>query len=416
MRANDKLARPSGDFRWLLLARVCGMLGIQAQGVLIGWHVYQLTHDPLMLGLIGLTEAVPAVLAALYAGHIVDRSRPYIIYLRVTAFLACVAGALYYIAAVPHGWAVREQLTLIFALIFCSGIARSFVMPTTFTLLNRLVPRAELAGATAWMTSGFHLAAILGPAIAGVAYAALGPGVAWAMPLACLALALGMALRISAPHRRYRNPSDPRERARDSMRAGWNFLRSNPVLLSVMALDMVAVLFGGAIAILPAFADQVLALDAAGLGVLRAAPAAGSILSALYFALRPMREIHGRTLLLSVAGFGLAMLGFALSQTLALATLFLALSGASDSISMVIRGTLMQWMVPDAMRGRVTSVNSMFVISSNEIGAFESGVAARIFGLVPSLLIGGGLTLVTVAAMARGVPSLRRLRVAAAEA
>ncbi len=217
-----------------------------------------------------------------------------------------------------------------------------------------------------------------------------------------------MALLISKPHRQHKS-SEQREPAVQSIKAGWKFILGNRVLLSVMALDMFAVLFGGAVAILPAFADTVLHIGSEGLGMLRAAPAIGSISMALFLALRPMQHIRARTLLWVITGFGVCMIGFGLSQHFLVAAFFLMLSGAFDSVSMVVRGTLMQLLIPERMRGRVSAVNSMFIISSNEIGAFESGAAASLLGLVPSILFGGAMTLLVVASTALLAPPLRRL-------
>ncbi len=397
------------DFRLLLFTRMLGMMALQAQAVVVGWQVYSLTHDYLTLGLVGLAEAVPAILCALVAGHIVDNSRPHRVFLTclgvlaLNALILCLVGGGY--MAVPGG-----VLLWIFAGVFVSGLARSFVMPASFSLLPQIVTRAEIPAASAWLSSGFQIAAVTSPAIAGLLYGGYGARAAWLMPVVLVSLAFLMLASLSETPRRYRS-AEKREPAVKSIKAGWAFILSSPVLLSVMALDMFAVLFGGAVAMLPAYANEVLHVGSQGLGALRAAPALGAVITALALAVRPMEIIRGQTLLLVIIGFGLCMIGFGISQIFWLSMLFLALSGAFDSVSMVVRGTLMQLLTPDHVRGRVSSVNAMFIISSNELGAFESGLAARLLGLVPSVVLGGFATLLVVAGAAGFTPKLRRIAV-----
>lgn len=396
------------DFRLLMATRFCVIFALQAQAVIVGWQVYTLTRDPLMLGLIGLAEAVPAIIFALFAGHLVDISRPYVIY--ISCLFALVVNTLLLLLLAGGFIPLTPALIVpvLFSGVFFSGLARSFIMPASFALLAQIVPRHHMPAASAWLSSGFQVAAILGPAIAGLIYGGYGHSVAWFIPMIFMATALTVMLGIAMPHRRYRSIAK-REPAIRSIIAGWKFIIHQRVLLSVMTLDMFAVLFGGAVAMLPAFADAVLHTGSEGLGLLRAAPAAGSIITALYFALKPMKKIHGATLLWVVVGFGASMIGFGLSETFWVAAFFIGVSGAFDSISMVIRGTLMQLLIPEDMRGRVSSVNSMFIISSNEIGAFESGVAASLMGLVPSIIFGGACTLVVAILTAALSPKLRRL-------
>ena len=394
------------DFRKLVLARVFAIFGLESQAIIVGWQVYQLSHNVMMLGLVGLCEAIPAILCALVAGHIVDISRPHRVYCYCLAFLAlnsfallCVAGGLVEVAP-------NHQLLFIFICIFTSGAARAFIMPSSFTLLSQIVPRANIPAASAWMSSGFQLAVIIGPALAGIIYGGYGKEAAWFIPVTFIALATLMGTLIGNPHRNYRS-AEVREPAVQSIKAGWKFILGNRTLLSVMALDMFAVLFGGAVSMLPAFADEVLHIGSEGLGLLRAAPAAGSILMGLFLALNPLKKVRAQTLLYAVIGFGLAIIGFGLSHAFWLSALCLAAAGAFDSVSMVIRGTLMQLLIPQNMRGRVSAVNSMFIISSNEIGAFESGSAAKLLGLVPSILFGGCMTLLVVGATYVFAPKLR---------
>ncbi|MCE2965688.1 MAG: MFS transporter, partial [Alphaproteobacteria bacterium] len=286
----------------------------------------------------------------------------------------------------------------------------SFIMPSSFSLVPQVVPRSEMPASSAWLSSGFQMATIMGPAVAGLLYAASGAAVAWLMPVGLTATALLSLLLLSPAPRRYQSEQRG-EPAIESIKAGWRFLWHHPVLLSIMALDMFAVLFGGAVAMLPAYADQVLQTDASGLGLLRAAPAVGAIITALALALLPMRTIRGTTLMLVITGFGLCMIGFGLSTVFWLSALLLLVGGAFDSVSMVIRSTVFQLLTPAAMRGRVSAVNSMFIISSNEIGAFYSGVMARFLGLVPGIIVGGVGTLVVVAIAALRAPNLRRMKI-----
>lgn len=395
------------DFRLLLATRLCGIFGLQAQAVIVGWQVYTITKDPLMLGLIGLTEAVPAIIFALFAGHIVDNSRPHFVFRNCLLAHTIISLVLFVVAGGFTHASDNMIVMMLFGGVFLSGLTRSFIMPASFTMISRIVPRQDLPAASAWMTSGFQLAAIGGPAITGLIYGGYGSSVAWAIPLIFIGGSLIAVSLIGKPHRIYRSQL-AREPAVQSIKAGWKFVIGNRILLPIMALDMFAVLFGGAVAILPVFADQVLHTGSEGLGLLRASPAIGSVLTALYFALKPMKIIRVTTLLWVIVGFGLCMIGFGLSHTIFMAAAFLALSGAFDSVSMVIRGTLMQLLIPDAMRGRVSSLNSMFIVSSNEIGAFRSGSMASLLGLVPSILVGGAMSLGVVAFTATFCREMRK--------
>ena len=394
------------DFRFLLFTRVFVSMALQAQAVIVGWQIYSLTKDPFMLGLTGLTEALPAIVCALFAGHVVDVGRPHRVYLYCLGALFLNTSALLLLGGgyvtLPGG----HLLPLIFAGVFLSGVARSFIMPSSFSLLARIVPRKDIAPASAWLSSGFQIAAISGPALAGIVYGGYGPRGAWLLPALLMLMAFGMANLIRPPA--HTRAGEKRLPALANIREGWSFLLKHPVLLSMMTLDMFAVLFGGAVAMLPAYADQVLHVGAEGLGALRAAPALGAIVMALILALRPMKRLSTKRLMLAVCGFGLCMIGFGLSKIFALSMLFLMFSGMFDSVSMVMRGTLMQLLTPESMRGRLSAINSMFIISSNEIGAFESGTLARFAGLVPSVVLGGIGTLVVVAIIATSSPKFRR--------
>jgi MFS family permease len=402
------------DFRLLLYVRVLSFMALQAQDVIIGWQVYSLTHDFFMLGLVGLTEAVPALIGALFAGHVVDIGKPFRIYIGCIFMLAINGVALYIIAGGIMPVSEGIILPCLFVGIFISGLARSFITPSSYSLIPQVVTRNEIPAASALIGSGFQFGAIVGPAVAGLVYGIYGVTAAWFIPTTLMIAAFFMLIPLSAHARAYQSQAT-REPTFKSIYKGWRFVRERPALLSVMALDMFAVLFGGAVAMLPAYADQVLHIGSEGLGVLRAAPALGAIVSALFLAVFPMQRIYGRTLLFVVAGFGCCIIVFGLSTSFALSMCALALSGVFDSVSVVIRTTLVQLLTTDEMRGRVSALNSMFIISSNEIGAFESGTAAKLMGLVPSVVFGGVMSLVVVAATALLCPQLRKMSVGAGD-
>lgn len=395
------------DFRLLVLTRACATAAVQAQAVIVGWQVYSLTKDVFLLGLVGLVEAVPAIAGALVAGHVVDKiGKPGVtlrvcisVYLLNILMLLLFAGGF----ADPPGGSL---LPWIFGGVFVSGVARSFYTPSGFSILPRLVARHDIGAAQAWMTSLWQIAAMTGPAVAGLIYGGYGPHGAWIFPLLLTSFSLFMASSLRVPD--IPRSGEKQEPIARSIRAGWHFIFSHPVLLSVMTLDMFAVLFGGAIAMLPAYADQILHVGAEGLGALRAAPMLGAVSMSLCLAIRPMKKMSAVRLMLAVSGFGLCMIGFGVSTSFTLSLALLGLGGAFDSISVVMRGTMLQILTPEHMRGRVSAIGSMFIISSNEIGAFESGVAARAFGLVPSVVFGGAATLGVVAFIALASPKFRK--------
>lgn len=393
------------NFRRLLCVRMFAMMALQSQSVIVGWQIYSITKSPFLLGLTGLVEAVPAIACALFAGHLVDVSKPHNVYRWAIGVILLNTIAL--LAFAGHYAPMPENMLLyyIYAAVFISGVARSFIAPSTFTLLSQIVSREDLPSATAWMGTGFQFGSIAAPALAGLVYGGYGEHGAWLMPAGLMALAF-FALNTMQlqPHVR----GAQRENAIKSIKAGWTFIWENKVLLSTMALDMFAVLFGGAVAMLPAYADQVLHVGAQGLGALRAAPAIGAVVTTLILALRPMTHMSAARLLWVVTGFGVCMIGFGASTNFWLSMGFLVVSGVFDSISMNIRGVLMQILTPDHMRGRVSSISQMFIISSNEIGSFESGTAASLLGLVPSVVLGGIGTLFVAGGIALASPKLRK--------
>jgi predicted MFS family arabinose efflux permease len=380
-------------------------IATQLRGVVVAWQVYAITHDPLSLGLIGLAEALPFIAVALFAGHVADRMdrRRIVVGSLVLTFACALALLLLTLHGARHPF---QSAWPFYAVIFVSGISRSFLMPARTALAAELVPRELYANASAWRTSSFQFAAVTGPALGGVLYAAVGPAGAYTVDV-CLMLTALAAMRLVLAPVTTRMPLQ--RSVLRGLAEGVAFLRSQPVLLGAMSLDLFSVLFGGAVALLPIFASDVLHVGPQGLGALRAAPAAGAVVMSLWLAHRPPMQRAGRSLLLSVAVFGAAMLGFALSRNFALSLGFLALSGMVDTVSVVVRSTLLQVFTPDALLGRVSAVNAVFIGSSNEIGAFESGLLARLLGTIPSVLIGGTMTLVTVGLTAWKAPALRRL-------
>ncbi len=399
-------ALDSADFRALTEARFLLSFARRMQTMVMAWQVYQITRDPLALGLIGLVEAVPSLGLALWAGDAVDRGEPLGVYrgviggslLSVAMLLA--AGRLAPSAAGHVAW--------IYAAAFVAGVARGFSQPALYALVPRIVPREALARSSAWITTAFQTASVIGPGLGGVLFAWKGAPVPYALDAALLVGALTLTLRVRAPL-----PAPARPRAAESplarVTSGLRFVFADEILLSALALDMFAVLFGGVEAILPVFAAEILRVGARGLGVLMAAPAVGALLGSALMIRRPPDRGAGKTLLAVVAGFGACVIVFALSRSLWLSAGLLALAGALDSVSMVIRGAIVQLASPDDMRGRVAAVNSMFIGTSNELGAFESGAAAKLLGAVPSVVCGGLVTLATVAFAALASPKLRGL-------
>lgn len=376
----------------------------EAQIVVVGWQVYDVTRDPLSLGMIGLAEALPFIAVSLYAGHVADRTsrRGLVIAGTFGMLLSAIALLLF----THSGMIARGHVWPIYLVIFLSGIARSFTRPAFTALSADVVPRESFANAVTWRSSTWQLAAVIGPALGGLVYGFAGTEAAYAGVSAMMALSLVMLALVShrgAPAAAADIPIG------ESLRIGIRFLFEQPVVLAAMTLDLFSVLFGGATALLPIFA-RLLHAGPEGLGILRAAPAVGSLITGLYLAhRRPMRRA-GFALFTAVAIFGLSIIAFALSRSFVLSVAILTISGMADNVSVVIRGTLVQTLTPAHLLGRVASVNQIFIGSSNEIGAFESGVAARLLGTVPSVIFGGTMTLIVVAIVAWRAPKLRQMR------
>lgn len=398
-------------FRRYIIALFALTVGLQIQGTVVGWQMYDLTRDPLALGMIGLAEALPAIGLSLFAGHFADLHDRRRIALRSLAVLALCAVALFGLA-LPSGagasLAVRARVTAIYAVIVVTGVARAFLQPARQALSVELVPRELFANSITWRSGSWQVAAVLGPALGGLLYAIGGSALGYA--IGTLMLVLASLVLFSIRHRSPLRDMATREPIGTSLTSGLRFVFAEPVLLGALTLDLFSVLFGGATALLPVFAAEILHVGPQGLGLLRAAPAVGAVITSVVLAQRPPFRRTGRSLLFAVAGFGLCTIGFAASRNFSLSLALLALSGAFDMVSVVIRGVLLQLRTPEAMLGRVSAVNQIFIGSSNEIGAFESGIAAKVFGTAPSVALGGLATLAVVATVAWRVPVLRKLR------
>jgi MFS family permease len=388
------------DFRLMVLGSFLAVVAEQMVGVAVGWELYERTRDPLSLGLVGLVEIVPVLLLALPAGHVADRrDRKWVVVAAMSGIAACAFGL--------FGLSIIEgPLPAIYALLFGIGVARAFQSPSFSALSAQVVPASHYASAATWSSGAWQTSAILGPALGGLLIAAWG-GATWVYALAGGLLLLVATLFFLLRPRAVERSTEPLSLS--SLLAGVSFIRRTPVILGAITLDMFAVLLGGATALLPVFALDILAVGAVGLGWLRAAPAVGALLAAFFMALRPPFQNAGRTLLLVVAGFGLATIVFGLSRDFALSLAMLALLGGLDNVSVIIRSTLLLTRTPDMLRGRVNAVHSVFVGISNELGAFESGVAAALLGTVGAVVAGGFGTILVVALLAAQVPELRRL-------
>ena len=394
------------DYRWFIASMGLFTFGLQMQGVVVGWQVYDRTGDPLALGLVGLSEALPFLAVALFGGHAADRLNRLRLCMASTLGLALCSALLCLFTWWSRSGPMARAVYPIYGIIFLTGIGRAFYRPANMALGTDLLPKALYASGSTWRVSVFHIGMVIGPAVGGLVYAWRGPAAAHALVMVTLVVGFAGQLLIRYTPR----PVRPREGSIfASLAEGLRFVFSQRLLLGAISLDLFAVLFGGAVAVLPVFAREILQTGPQGLGMLRAAPAVGSVLMGLILAHRPPLRGAGRILLLCVGGFGAAMIAFALSRSFLLSLLALAASGAMDNVSVVLRATLLQTLTPEHMLGRVSSVNQVFIGSSNEIGAFESGVAARLLGLVPSVVFGGCMTLLVVATTAWKVPELRRM-------
>jgi MFS family permease len=395
-----------GDFRLFLTFRFFTTIAFQMQGLIVGWQMYELTKDPLALGLIGLAEAVPNIATALFAGHAADRYNRKRIIVWFTLLFLVGTTLLFLFSIKSLGIVATFGVFPIYLVVMISGVSRAFLYPSIIAMMSQLIPRSLYTNASTWNSTMWHIAAITGPALGGLIYGFFGVRVAYLSVLFFLLLALTLLGFVKS---RPMTQFVAGETLYQRLSSGLKFVFKNQVLLGAMSLDMFAVLFGGAVAMLPIFAAEVLMVGPQGLGFLRAAPMLGAVAMSLVMAHRPPMVHAGRYLMIGIAGFGLSIICFALSRNFYLSMGILMLSGMFDNISVIIRATAMQLLTPDEMRGRVASVNAIFIGSSNEIGSFESGLAARLMGLIPSVIFGGIMTLGIVGFTTRFAPKLRKL-------
>ena len=387
-----------------------GVVGWQMLQVALGWELYERTHSALALGLVGLVTAIPVVLLALPAGHLADKmDRKKIVVVAQAIFILMSLS----LSVLSH---VQGPIILMFAILLVRGTAQAYNNPARSALLPRLVPPEVFGNAVTWSSSGFQTAAVVGPALGGLVIAIQHRATeAYVIDAVLTGIYLAMLVAIRGGHvPRGESASahalKPRERMTlKSLAAGFRFVKDTKVILAALTLDLFAVLFGGATALLPIFAKDILHAGPEGLGWLRAAPSVGALIVMLTIAHRPPMQRTGWNLIVAVAGFGIATIVFGLSRSFGLSMLMLLILGGLDGISMIIRGTLVQLWTPDEMRGRVSAVNSVFIDMSNELGGFESGALAAAVGPIAAVVGGGIGTIVVVAGVAYAWPELRRL-------
>jgi MFS family permease len=382
------------EFRAFLGMRFFLTFGYQIQAVVIGWYIYHLTKDPLSLGLIGLAEAIPSIGIALYGGYVADKSNKKILLKWVLGgmFICSLVLLLITLPALSTTLGQVKVIWIIYLMIFCIGIARGFLSPTVFAMMADIIPREHYPNSSTWNSTSWQIASIIGPAAGGLIYAFAGVTATFSVILVFIALSFISLLFIKG-----RIPQFvPKETIMKSLTEGIHFVFNSRMLLGALSLDLFSVFFGGAVALIPVIASEVLHVGAEQYGMMRAAPAVGAVITMLLMSRYPPMNKPWRNLLLAVTGFGLSIIAYGLSRNFYLTLFFLFFEGAFDSVSVIIRSTIVQLLTPNEMRGRVSAVNSMFIGSSNEIGAFESGLTARLMGTVPAVLFGGTMTLIVV--------------------
>ena len=394
------------EFNIFLALRFVLVFAWSMQFIVVEWQVYSLTKDPLSLGLIGLMEIIPALGMALFAGHIVDQKEKRNLFLCIIALFSLISLGLFLISSDSISWDKKTILYSIYAFVFFGGLLRSFFGPTIFSLIALIVPKKVYPNAATWSSSTWQMASILGPAIGGFTINWI--GVHWSLCIIFILVMIALFLGSLISRKPVMNPKIG-EPVLQSLKEGVRFVFKTKAILGALTLDMVAVLFGGAVALLPIFAQDILKVGSEGFGILRAAPAVGAFLTMLITAYIPISKNAGLKLLIAIFGFGLSIIAFGLSTIFWVSVVALFFSGVTDGVSMVIRQTILQLKTPDHMRGRVASVNTMFVGSSNELGAFESGVTAKLMGTVTAVVFGGSMTILTVITTGVISPTFRKL-------
>ncbi len=396
------------EFNIFLIVRFAMVFAWSMQFIVIEWQVYSMTKDPLSLGIIGLMEVIPAVTMALFAGHIVDQKEKRGLLIKCILGFSVISFGLFILSlpSVIADYETKKILYSIYFLVFLGGIVRAFIGPTIFSLIALIVPKKIYPNAATWSSSTWQMGSVLGPALAGFSISII--GVHWSM---CLIFTFSVIALIALFNIKKKPILNPKigEPVFESLKEGLNFVFSTKAIFGALTLDMIAVLFGGAVALLSIFAQDILHVGAQGFGILRAAPAVGAAITMLGSTRFPLHKNAGKKLLIAVFGFGICMIVFGLSTYFWLSVVALFISGALDGVSMIVRQTILQLKTPDHMRGRVASVNSMFVGSSNELGAFESGVTAKLMGTVTAVVFGGAMTILTVGITAIISPTFRKL-------
>lgn len=396
------------EFNIFLFVRFAMVFAWSMQFVVIEWEVYSITKDPLSLGIIGLMEVIPAVSMALFAGHIVDQREKRGLLFKCILGFSVVSLGLFLLTwpRIIGDLSTDTVLYAVYFLVFLGGLVRAFLGPTIFSLFSLLVPKKVYPNAATWSSSVWQMGSVVGPAAGGFFIHWI--GVHWSMCFVFAFSLMALLLLLKIPKKPILNPNIG-EPIMKSLKEGIKFVMNTRVILGALTLDMFAVLFGGAVALLPIYAQDILKVGPEGFGILRAAPAVGALLIMFTSAHFPLNKNAGMKLLAAIFGFGICIIVFGVSSWFWVSVIALFLSGATDGISMVIRSTILQLRTPDAMRGRVASVNSMFVGSSNELGAFESGLTAKLMGTVKAVVFGGGMTILTVVGTGFFFPKLRNL-------
>jgi len=399
------------NFRSFVSSRFFLTLAVQMQFATLSLQVYyEFSKDVLNLGLMGLAEAVPFIVTSFFSGHVSDKFNKKRIIIGGIAILTLSSLVLFFNAYKPLSFLHSFGLSTLFTIIFLFGIVRSFLAASIYPYLSTLIERKHYTHSATWNSTLWHIACIVGPVLAGVIYGFHNQlNAAWCHGTEVILLLISLVGMIRVNTGDASEPADVKENVIESIKVGVNFVFKNKMILSAVSLDLFAVLFGGAVAIIPAFTDQILHLGPEAYGVLRIAPAAGAVLMALVMMFHPPAKKAGVALLWSVAAFGVFTVLFALCTNYWLAFLMLLCTGAFDNVSVVVRHSIIQLMTPDDMRGRVSAINSIFIGSSNEIGAFESGSTARLMGLVPSIIFGGIMTVAVVLGIHRLNPELKKL-------
>ena len=396
------------DFRLYVIGRIINNIGFQIVDVAVAWQIFSLTHDPLSLGLVGLSVALPAIGVSLYGGHISDVKNRKVIALTML-YVLTLTTLMFLAISLNIGYVYRQFGTLPFYIILAiGGTASGILAPSVTAFSYQLIPNEIALNASAWRSSSWQASAIAGPAIGGLLYGFIGATGAYSVSASLTFLGTLCLWFIPSRH----VPSLKEEESiYNSLRQGIKFVFQNQIIVGALSLDLFAVLFGGAVAMLPVYASDILKVGPEGLGLLRAAPAVGAVLVAVWMAHRPLRGAIGKKLFFVVFWFGITIIIFGISKSIILSVVMLAAGGGFDSVSVIIRSTLIQISTPNEMRGRVESVNMMFIGSSNEVGAFESGVAAKLLGVVPSVVFGGTMTLLSVFITSKLTPALRELEI-----